>query len=156
MRSLVLAVVAAMVAGAVPAGAADVFGLPLPPQALSVEKTENTAVFKVGANHDQVLEYYREALKDQKDVRVRDWAESTYVEDDGNSPWHSITISKVDAEGTTVTIKADNWSWILSTLFLRFVGVFVVLSLLWLGMSLSGAVISRMVTAAAARAGGRQ
>jgi hypothetical protein len=156
MKALVLALVTAVIAGAAPARAEDVFGLPLPPQARAVEKTETTAVFKVRATHDQVLEYYREVLKDQKDVRIREWAESTYVEDDGNAPWHSITISRADAEGTTVTIKKDNWSWILATVLLRFAGVFFVLSLLWLGISLSGAVISRLVAPEARSASGQR
>jgi hypothetical protein len=39
----------------------------------------------------------------------------------------------------------DNWTWIIGTLILRYIGVFVVLIVLLIGMSVSGAIISRSV-----------
>ena len=39
----------------------------------------------------------------------------------------------------------DNWTWIIGTLVLRYIGVFVVLLVLLIGMSISGAIISRTV-----------
>jgi len=35
----------------------------------------------------------------------------------------------------------DNWTWIIGTLLLRYIGVFVVLMVLFLGMSASGKII---------------
>jgi len=39
----------------------------------------------------------------------------------------------------------DNWTWIMGTLLLRFIGVFIVLLVLFLALSVSGAIISRIV-----------
>jgi Na+-transporting methylmalonyl-CoA/oxaloacetate decarboxylase gamma subunit len=39
----------------------------------------------------------------------------------------------------------DNWTWIIGTLILRFVGVFVVLLFLLIGMYVSGWIISRSI-----------
>jgi hypothetical protein len=95
--------------------------------------------------HDQVLSFYKEALKKEEDVKFRDWKDQTYIEDDGNRRWHSINISKGDQQETTVTIMKDNWTWIVGTLILRFVGVFFVLLVLFLGMAASGGLISRII-----------
>jgi hypothetical protein len=96
---------------------------------------------------DRVVAFYKEALKNEKDIRYRDWKDSTYIEDDGNLAWHSITIDKEQEQGMTkVVIAKDNWTWILGTLTLRFIGVFVVLVILFGGMSVSGTIISRSVS----------
>jgi len=39
----------------------------------------------------------------------------------------------------------DNWTWIIGTLVLRYIGVFMVLLFLFLGMTISGAIISRSI-----------
>ena len=57
-----------------------------------------------------------------------------------------MTISKNGKAGTTVTIAKDSWTWIIGTLILRYVGVFVVLMVLFLGMNLSGNIISKTVS----------
>ena len=77
-----------------------------------------------------------------EDIKYRNWADATYIEDDGSRPWHSITISKGEGQ-TTITIVKDNWTWIIGTLILRFVGVFTVLLILFIGMKISGNIISR-------------
>ena len=94
-------------------------------------------------SHDQAVEFYQKALEGYQDIKFRDWKEATYIEDDGSLKWHSITISKQDADGATIVIVKDNWTWIIGTLVLRYVGVFVVLLLLLAGMTISGAIISR-------------
>ena len=99
----------------------------------------------VAQSHDEAVEFYTEALKDFKDIKFRDWKDATYIEDDGNRPWHSITISKKDEGGTRFVITKDTWTWIIGTLVLRYIGVFVVLFLLLLALSVSGAIISRSV-----------
>ena len=101
--------------------------------------------------HDQVLEFYKDALDGQSDIKYRDWKEATYIEDDGNLAWHSITIQKAGIKGTTITIAKDSWTWILGTLVLRFVGVFIVLSALFLSMSVSGKIISKTLEKAKAK-----
>lgn len=128
--------------------AADFLGAPLVPESQVTSQTDKQIVLKTNLSHDQVIAFYKDALKaSDKDTKYREWKEVTYIEDDGSLPWHSITVSKEQEAGApvTVTITRDNWTWIVGTLILRFIGVFVVLALLWLGMSLSGAIMSRLL-----------
>jgi hypothetical protein len=127
--------------------AEDFLGLPLMPGGKVLVKQKGRLEVALPLPHDQIVAFYKEALKDEKDIRYRDWKDSTYIEDDGNRPWHSITISKEPEQGmTNVVIVKDNWTWILGTLILRFIGVFAVLVVLFGGMTLSGAIISRSVS----------
>jgi hypothetical protein len=127
--------------------AEEFLGVPLMPGGKVLLKEKGRLEMAMSASHDQVVAFYKEALKDTKDIRYRDWPDSTYIEDDGNLPWHSVTISKEPEQGMTqITIVKDNWTWILGTLTLRFIGVFVVLVILFGGISLSGAIISRSVS----------
>ena len=125
--------------------AGDFQGAPVIPGGEVIERTEGRFEFKADSAHDQTLAFYENALKDLKDIKFRDWKDATYIEDDGNRPWHSITISKDDAKGATVVIMKDNWTWIIGTLVLRYIGVFVVLMVLFMGMSFSGKIISRFM-----------
>ena len=125
--------------------AEDFMGAPLIPEGKIIERSKKRLELKTSLSHDEVLAYYEKALKGLEDIKVRDWKNATYIEDDGNRAWHSITISKDDQKGTTIVIMKDNWTWIMGTLLLRFVGVCVVLLVLLLGMTLSGAIISRSV-----------
>jgi hypothetical protein len=121
----------------------DFLGAPVIPGADILEKTEVRLEAKTVLTHDEVLQYYRESLKDQQDIKFRNWKDATYIEDDGRLPWHSITISKGGRAATSIVIVKDNWTWIMGTLLLRFVGVFVVLMILFLFMSLSGKVLAK-------------
>lgn len=123
----------------------DFLGAPIIPGAKVVKKTDARLEATIDQTHDQVLAYYKQALKGLKDVRIREWKTSSYIEDDSNRPWHSITISKAGGNRTTIVIMKDNWTWIMGTLVLRFVGVFVVLLVLFMALSVSGAIISRVV-----------
>jgi len=118
---------------------------PVLPGGKVLVKTDARLEFVVPKGHNEVLDYYRNALKKFKDIRIREWKDSTYIEDDGALPWHSITISKDAQPETTIVIVKDNWTWILGTLILRFVGVFIVLLILFLAMGISGSLISRAV-----------
>ena len=128
-----------------PAGltAEDFLGAPVIPGGKMTLKTESRLEMTAPVSHDKVVEFYQEALAGYQDIKFRDWKDYTYIEDDGNLSWHSITISKQDTEGATIVIVKDNWTWIIGTLVLRYIGVFVVLLLLLVGMSISGAIISR-------------
>jgi hypothetical protein len=127
--------------------AEDFLGLPLMPGGKVLLKEKGRLEMAIPASHDQVVAFYKEALKNEKDIRYRNWKESTYIEDDGKAPWHSITIDKEPVQGmTNMVIVKFNWTWIFGTLLLRFIGVFVVLVILFGGMSLSGAIISRSVS----------
>ncbi len=134
--------------------AEDFLGAPVLPQGTASKKTDDRLEMKTDLSHDQVVSFYREALKDFQDIKFRNWKDATYIEDDGKMPWHSITVLKGGEKGTEITIVKDNWSWIIGTLVLRFVGVFVVLMILLLGMSLSGSIISRSVKSMEAKKAG--
>ena len=126
--------------------------VPIIPGAKIVEKTESKLELKVNKSHDEIVAFYKEVFKGLKDIRYREWKSSTYIEDDSNRPWHSVTIYKPvgDQASTTVVIKKDNWTWIITTLILRFIGVFVVLLVLFVGMSICGAILSRIFPSEAA------
>ena len=86
--------------------------------------------------------FIKKKLENAEDINYRDWDVATYIEDDGRLPWHSITISKETIEqGTTVVIAKDNWTWIMGTLIIRYIAVFVVLLVLFAGMKISGYLI---------------
>jgi len=127
------------------AGAEKFLGAPVVPGAKALNKTGARLELKTDLSHDELVAFYKEALKDFKDIKFRQWKDATYIEDDGNRPWHSITISKTSNRGESVLIIKDNWTWIIGTLVLRYIGVFVVLMILLLGMSVSGKIISSTV-----------
>jgi hypothetical protein len=129
----------------------DFLGAPVISEGRVIKKTDSRLEMKTGLSHDEVLGYYKEALKEAKDIKFREWKDATYIEDDGNLAWHSITISKGDKGETTVFITKDNWTWIIGTLILRYIGVFVVLIVLFAGMSISGRIISGVVKKAEAK-----
>lgn len=115
----------------------------------SVEREEGRLKFTTGKSHDETLAFYREKLESFEDIKYRDWYEATYIEDDGRMPWHSITISKeMSDQRTTVVIAKDSWTWIMGTLVLRYIAVFVVLLVLYAGMKVSGTIISSRVNKA--------
>lgn len=126
--------------------AEEFLGVPVISQMDEVSRTDTRLEVETPMSHDEVVAFYKKALQKLPDVKVREWKKSTYIEDDGANPWHSITISKGNAgEKVSVVIMKDNWTWIIGTLILRYIGVFVVLLILLLGMSLSGAIVSRYV-----------
>jgi hypothetical protein len=120
-------------------------GAPVIPRGKAIQKTDSRLELKVPLSHDEVVSFYREALKGFENIKFREWKDATYIEDDGKMPWHSITISKGGKDGTEVVIVKDNWTWIIGTLVLRYIGVFMVLMVLFLGMSISGRIISKSV-----------
>ncbi len=132
---------------AIPAhlNAEEFFGAPVAPDSQVVSKTENRLEATTDQSHDEIVAYYREALKELPDIKFRNWKDATYIEDDGSLKWHSITIDKEQKGGVThIVMKKDTWTWIIGTLVLRFFGVFIVLLILLLGMSLSGTITSRL------------
>ncbi len=123
----------------------DFLGAPLVPVSETIQKTDTRMELKTNASHDEIVAFYKEALKDYTDIKYREWKDATYIEDDGKLAWHSITISKGDPQETTIIIVKDNWTWIIGTLIIRYIGVFVVLVVLFLGMTVSGGIISRSI-----------
>ena len=125
--------------------AEDFLGVPMVPKGKIVQQTKARMEIEVPLSHDEALKFYQDVLKEFPDIKLREWKDATYIEDDGKLKWHSITISKGNDEVTNIVIARDNWTWIIGTLILRYVGVFVVLLVLFLGMSVSGSIISRAI-----------
>lgn len=123
----------------------DFLGAPVVTGGDVVQKSDSRLEYKAPLSHDETLSFYKEALQGLPDIKIRDWKDATYIEDDGRRAWHSVTISKGGVQETTVVIMKDNWTWIMGTLVLRYIGVFVVLLVLFLGISLSGSITSRFL-----------
>jgi len=121
----------------------EFLGLQLP-EGKILEKTDTYIKLEVPKSHDEILKFYKDLLKNEKDIKYRDWAEMTYIEDDGARPWHSINIYKNQGQTTIVQVNKDKWSWIIGTLVLRYIAVFVVLVILMIALSISGQVFSRL------------
>ena len=145
MKTLLLPIFIFFLTIPTPLLAEDFLGAPLIPEGKTIQKTETRLEMKSPLSHDEIVAFYRQALREYKDIKFRDWKDATYIEDDGKLRWHSITISKQSKDETHIVIVKDNWTWILGTLILRFIGVFVVLLFLMVGMYISGMIISRSV-----------
>lgn len=133
-------------------GAEEFLGLPLVPEAKIVLRTDSRLEMLAPLSHEQTVRFYGRVLEGEEDIQVRDWADATYMEDNSNRAWHSITISKAPENGMTeVVIVKTSVGWLVSALMIRYVAVFVILFFLYLGMILSGAIISRTVKKSEAR-----
>ncbi|MBW1720737.1 MAG: hypothetical protein JRH13_02130 [Deltaproteobacteria bacterium] len=152
MKKILLVMVSLVFFGAGPGICGESFlDVPLVPGGKLIKKTDKRLEMTVPMTHNEVLKFYKDAFKKLKDIKIRDWKDATYIEDDSNLKWHSVTISKEPVDGgTRIVIMKDNWTWIIGTLILRFVGVFVVLLVLFLAMSIAGSIISRSVKKAEA------
>ena len=128
--------------------AEDFLGAPVPNGKVSLQ-TDARLEMTTPLTHNKIVKFYEEALKENEDIKFRNWADATYIEDDGKLKWHSITISK-NKTPTSIIIVEDNWTWIIGTLVLRYIAVFAVLMILLLAMSLSGKVISSLLQKAEA------
>ena len=103
-RFLILTIITCWMLPAL-AGAVDFLGAPVVPEAQEVSKTKKRLEIRTPMSHDQIIEFYRNALANQQDIKFRDWPQATYIEDDGKLRWHSITIDKSPGpQGTTVVI----------------------------------------------------
>ena len=119
------------------------WGAPVPPGG-TVVGTEDTAVFiEYNQPYETVLAWYKEKLKDYKDEKYRDWNDQMYIEDQGGAQWHSIGIFKGGGSKTTVKIVKDNFTWVFSTLLIRFAGVFIVLCFLWIFLNMAGSLMKK-------------
>lgn len=122
------------------------FTVPHPPEAKMREQSETRTLFSTELSHGEALSFYKDFVKSLTNIKTIDRSDCVQIVDHGNRPWHSIEIAKSSREGQlAITIVGDSWSWILGTLVLRFIGVFVVLIVLFIGMSMSGKIVSRFV-----------
>jgi hypothetical protein len=104
----------------------------------TVLTTERTSqVIEYNMPYEKVFQWYQESLKSYPDAKYRDWKDQMYIEDQGGQNWHSIGIQKGGGEKTVVKITRDNMTWIMSTLLIRFAGVFLVLCILWIFLNIN-------------------
>ncbi len=147
MRILITTMIWILVSAASQCPAVEKFlEAPIFPNAQVLKQTDSKLVLKTQEGFSEVLAFYKKSLSDMKDIKFRDWGHAIYIEDDGNRPWHSITIAKPSqssGNGVVITIRKDSWTWIFSTLLLRYVGVFVVLVVILICMSISGTLLSK-------------
>ncbi len=125
-------------------GAEDFQGAPVPSGGKVALNSRDRMEVYSALSHDEVVAFYRDAFRENKDIRFRNWMDATYIEDDGSLRWHSITISKNRTEqGTHILMVKDNWKWILGTLTIRFIGVFVVLLVLYVALAAAARLITQ-------------
>jgi hypothetical protein len=122
-------------------------GAPVMPGGKVVSQTDERLEKTYDVSFDAAVKFYKEALKEEKDIKIRDRGTQAHFEEHSNRPWHSITINKVAEGQTNIVFLKDNWTWILGTLTLRFFGVFAVLVVLYIALAIAGAIISRVVKA---------
>jgi len=124
--------------------AEDFLGAPVMPggKVILSEKSRLEKTYDTG--YDDAIKYYRDIFKDEKNIKFWDRKTQMYIEDQGSKPWHSITILKEGTGGIKIVMVQDNWTWILGTLTLRFIGVSGVLVCLYIAMAISGAILSRI------------
>ncbi|MBN2123864.1 MAG: hypothetical protein JW821_06205 [Deltaproteobacteria bacterium] len=127
----------------VPSRAEDFLGVPLMPGGSDPESAPSRVQRTYDLPSARVLEFYRQALAGQADLKFRDRKGETVIEDNGSRPWHRVAITKSDAGPTRVEITKDSWTWIIGTLTLRFIGVFVVLLVLYLSMNAETSLVAR-------------
>jgi hypothetical protein len=125
----------------------DFFGAPVMPGGKEISRTGERLEKSYDVSYDAAVKFYEESLKGGKDIKFRDRGTQTRIEDHSNRPWQSITITKNGQGQTDIVFVKFNWTWIWGTLTLRFFGVFVVLIVLYIAMTISGAIIPRLVKA---------
>jgi len=124
------------------------FGAPVPGGGEVVASDDSSVVNILYKNLTlkEIEDFYKEKLDDKKNIKWTDADENsnTVIYDWGNRNWHKIELAdKGSQEGALVMIMEDNWTWIIGTLVIRFVGVFVVLLILMIALYVSGKIISK-------------
>ncbi len=113
------------------------WGAPVMPGGTVLTTEGTTTTIEYNLPFDKVAAWYTESMKTYPDEKFRDWKDQLYIEDQGGANWHSIGISKMGGDKTTVKIVRDNMTWVMSTLLIRFAGVFLVLCILWVFLNIN-------------------
>ena len=132
---------------------------PMMPGGKIVKTEGGVVIVEFDQPYEKVLAWYQEAMKAHRDkeynidfAKFRDWKDQMYIEDQGSAHWHSIGIAKGTGPTTTVKIVRDNFTWIFSTLLIRFAGVFFVLCLLWVLLNINSALMKKFFPQGGAKA----
>lgn len=92
----------------------------------------------------EVADFYKSELGDQSEIKWHKLVdqEKIVIYDWGNRKWHRINITdEGKGTGVLVTIRKDSWTWIIGTLIIRFIGVFIVLIVLMVALFISGKIL---------------
>ncbi|MFH1481794.1 MAG: hypothetical protein ABIG67_11035 [Pseudomonadota bacterium] len=153
MKKLITVSILILLTIAVPVLAGDFLGVPIRSGGQSLQTKKSFLEVRYDLSQEEITQFYKDALKDQRDLRFRDRGYGLEIEDHGKRAWHKILIAKKENGQIAVTITRDNWTWIMGTLAIRFIGVFVVLLVLYLAMGTSTGIIARSIKAVEARGG---
>ncbi|MFH1480563.1 MAG: hypothetical protein ABIG67_04795 [Pseudomonadota bacterium] len=146
MKKLTLLLIWIFLGTAIPVRAEEFLGVPLMAGGHAVKETKTMVLKAYNLSQEQVMDFYKASFKDQKDLKFRTRARHVEFEEHGSLPWHKVTVAKNEkGETTTVLITKDSWTWILGTLLIRFIGVFIVLLILYLAMNVATGIIARSV-----------
>ncbi len=111
----------------------------------TISSDSEEMIMEYNASPQTLLEHFKSQFGEDKEIRFRDRGDMFTVEDMGSRPWRRIIISKAAPDKTTVTVNMLTWKWITIMLALRFMGVFIVLLVLFISMSLATNMIRRIV-----------
>jgi len=147
MKKLILLIIILSISWTTALRAEDFLGAPVMPGGKTVVSANDRLENSYDVEYDEAVNFYKLALKAEKYVKFWNRGDATYIEDHLDRPWHSITISSHEKGRTNIVILKDNWTWIIGTLTLRFIGTFAVLTVLYIALSISGAILSRKAKA---------
>ncbi|MBC8417974.1 MAG: hypothetical protein H8E10_05210 [Desulfobacterales bacterium] len=155
MKKLITVSILILLTIAVPVLAGDFLGVPIRSGGQTLQAKKSFMEVRYDLPQEEITQFYRDAMKGQSDLKFRDRGDGLEIEDHGRRAWHKILIAIKENGQIAVTITQDSWTWIMGTLSIRFIGVFMVLLVLYLAMSTSTGIISRSIKAVEARGGGK-
>jgi len=118
----------------------DFLNAPLPPGGKIISQTEKRLEKLYDIPYEEILTYYQKTLQNEQDIKFWDKAEGTRIEEYNTRPWHSISINRAGQGESTIIVLKDNWTWIIGTLLIRFLGVFGILIALFIALSIAGTI----------------
>ncbi|GEM_PF-445064 len=101
-----------------------------------------------GQSVQQIAGFYKNLFQGTTDIGFRAVKENSeiIINDWGTSKWQKILITDNGDGSTMVLITKDSWTWILGTLIIRFVGVFVVLTVLLIVLNVLSSIVSKSLS----------
>ncbi len=127
--------------------ASQAFNAPVPSGGKTVSSGSSATVniLYTEVSLKEITDFYKNTLTNETDIKwhTAKHRDKSIIYDWGNRDWHKIDIvDRGKDKGILVTIKKDSWTWIIGTLVIRFVGVFIVLIVLMVTLYVSGYIFS--------------
>ena len=123
----------------------ETFDAPIPAggKSLSVEKKGTVRFQYEQSTFQEVLDFYKKEVAGLPEIKWHDKEKgAVIIYDWANREWHRINIlDEGEGGGVLVEIRKDSWTWIIGTLIIRFVGVFIVLIVLMIALIISGKIL---------------